>query len=220
MRKRLLLLPLLLLTACGNGPFANPLIQHIDVTFTPGELSLVQGASARVQVSGKVTGSSNVVTGMTVTAADVPNGITVTTSTGAVLISASSSAEPGTYSLPLNVTTFGGSGQGVLAITITAPVTPEYQVAFTPASPSLVQGGSVRLSLVATRAGQPDPSVHVTSVNGALQVTTDPTDPIGFTVSAAATQVPGDYTLQVTTNDGSTTKVTPIIVQVTAASGN
>ena len=220
MKIRILLLPLLLLTACGSGPFSNPLIQHINVTLSPSDLNLVQGGSARVQVSGTLAGSSTVLTGLTVAPLEVPAGLSVTASSGAVTLSASSSAAPGTYSVPLDVTTFGGRGQGLLAVTVSAPVTPSYQVAFSPVSPTLIQGSSVRVSLVATRAGQPEPGVQVISVTGALSVTSDPADPLGFTLTAAPTQVPGDYTMQVTTGDGSVTKVTPLIVQVTAAGGN
>lgn len=209
----LLLTSVLALTACGaaDSPFANPFTTTIDVALSPSTLTLAPGTNSRVQVSGTASGTA--VTGLTIAASDVPDGLSVTSSTGAVTVSASRTVRTGTYSIPLKVSAPGGAGSAQLAVTVQAP---DYTVAFSGSPLNLVVGSSVRVSLTATQNGSNAPLVHVIDVSGALKTTLD-TDPLGFTVSAAGTQTLGTYVLQVTTTDGVTTRVDPLTVNVTEA---
>ncbi|GGR12824.1 hypothetical protein GCM10008957_27210 [Deinococcus ruber] len=210
----LLLGSALALTACGSGPdspFANPFTQSIQVTLNPSSVTLSPGATTQVQVTGTANGSA--VTGLNITAADVPTGLTLTPSTGQITVAASTTLHPGTYAVPLQVTAPGGQGSAQLAITVKAP---DYSVAFSGNPISLAAGSSVRVSLTATQNGANAPLVHVVKVTGALNVTLDQ-DPVGFTVSVPGNQTLGAYVLQVTTSDGITTRVDPLTVNVTEA---
>ena len=108
-----LLLPLLALSlsGCGTGPFANPFIQSIEVTLTPSDLTLKPGATGRVQVSGKLATTGAVVTGLTVRADEIPTGLSVTPSTGSIVVTAQADAQEGTYAVPVSATTTGGRGK-------------------------------------------------------------------------------------------------------------
>lgn len=202
------------LTSCGAGPFANPFVAPISVTLSPASLNLQQGASDRVSVTGTSAGAP--VTGLTIAAQDVPPGLKVVTATGTVIVTATSTAIPGPYSVPLAVTAPGGEGQAVLAVTVT-PAQVDYTVAFSPAAPTLNAGTSVHVSLTGTGSGQGQPRpVSVTAVSGGLPVTLDVNDPQGLTIAPPDTQVPGTYVLQVTTASGHSTRTDPLLVTVTA----
>lgn len=148
-----LLLPgLLLLAGCGSGPFANPFIQAIEVTLTPSALTLPPGETARVQVSGRVAGGGGAVTGLKVTPEEVPAGLTVTPSTGALTVTAREDAEAGAYRIPLTVTAPGGRGEAVLAVTVPGGAAQaDYRLTFTPSPVTLRQGERVRVAVTATR---------------------------------------------------------------------
>ena len=208
----LLLLPGLV-TACGsaNGAFANPFTQQIEVTLSPSTVTLMPGSGTRVQLTGAANGTA--VTGLAVTASDVPDGLVITPSTGAVTVAANSTMKPGTYSIPLSVTAPGGQGSAQLAVSVVAP---DYAVTFTGNPLALTAGASLRVSFTATRDSKPVPQVRVLKVTGAL-ATSVGSDPLGFTVQAAPDQTVGTYTLLVTTTDGTITRVDPLTVNVSAA---
>ncbi|AXH00671.1 hypothetical protein DVJ83_16075 (plasmid) [Deinococcus wulumuqiensis] len=212
-----LLLPLLALSlsGCGTGPFANPFIQSIEVTLTPSDLTLKPGATGRVQVSGKLATTGAVVTGLTVRADEIPTGLSVTPSTGSIVVTAQADAQEGTYAVPVSATTTGGRGQAVLAITVSkATSNASYTAGFVPSPITLEQGASTRVALQATRGGQATTDVRVVAVKGDLTSSVTP-DGLGLTVAASATQQTGAYVLTVTTTDGSDTQTSTIPVTVT-----
>lgn len=214
-----LLLPgLLLLSGCGTGPLANPFIQSIEVTLTPSALTVPLGETARVQVTGRVAGEGGAVTGLTITPKEVPAGLSVTPSTGALTVTTAKDAPAGVYSIPLAVTAPGGRGEAVLAVTVpSAAKQAAYALRFAPSPLTLAQGDQVRVSVSAFRGDQHAEDVYVNKVTGALAVTVDSSDLLGFTVQAAADQAPGSYVLQVTTEDAEgRVQVTPLPVSLTA----
>lgn len=225
MRRRTswLLLPLiasLSLTACGSGAFSNPFVQQINVTLTPSSLELSAGGSGRTTVTGVASGTTATLTGLTVTAHDVPKGLSVTTGTGGVTVTAASDAAPGTYAVALDATQPGGTGSAVLTVTIKQPVSAAgYAVAFSPDDSSIAVGSSLRLAGTAKDTdGNLRTDVHITSIVGALKTSFTASDPLGFTVQTSAGDIAGSYVLLVNTSDGTHTLTTPVTVTVTAAS--
>ncbi|GGS03014.1 putative Ig domain-containing protein [Deinococcus sedimenti] len=202
----------LLLSSCGTGAFSNPFIQPIEVTLNPSAVALAPGSSTRVQVTGKVSGTADAVTGLNITAREVPAELSVTPSTGALTVTVKPGSAPGTYSVPLAITATGGSGTAVLAVTVTPTTRTPYTI--TPITSLTVQPGQQRrVSITPDRAGELATDVRITGITGALNVTRD-TDPLGFTISAAATQTVGTYVMQITTTDGTQTLNTPLTVNV------
>ena len=202
----------LLLSSCGTGAFSDPFTQTIEVTLNPSAVTLTPGNATRVQVTGKVSGTTDAVTGLNITAREIPAELTVTPSTGALTVTARSGAAAGTYSVPLAITTTGGRGSAVLAVTVTPTTRTPYTIKALSAL-TMQPGQQRRISVVPDRGGELATDVHITSVTGALTVTRD-SDPLGFTISTAATQTPGSYVLQVTTSDGTQTVNTPLTVTV------
>ncbi|MFN4249499.1 hypothetical protein [Deinococcus sp.] len=202
----------LLLSSCGTGALSNPFIQTIEVTLNPSAVTLPPGSSTRVQVTGKVSGTADTVTGLNITPREVPAELTVTPSTGALTVAVQSGAAPGTYSVPLAVTAAGGSGTAVLAVTVTPTTRTPYTIKPITAL-TLQPGQQRRVSITPDRAGELATDVRITGLTGALGVTQD-ADPLGFTISAAATQTVGAYVLQITTSDGTQTVTTPLTVNV------
>ena len=207
----------LLLTACGSGAFSNPFVQQINVTLSPSALTLAPGANSRVQVTGVAEGTTTQLTGLNIKASDVPADLTVTPSTGAVTVAAASGAKEGTYSIPLDITTTGGKGQAVLAVTVaTAAATPA-TVNFSPSEVTLNPGQTLPVAALITRSGATVQGARIVSVTGALGVKLDASDPLGFEVSATGAQTLGSYVLQVTTTDSSNrTQVSNLSVTVEA----
>lgn len=219
--RRLLVLPAFaLLTACGSGAFSNPFIQHIDVTLTPNAVTLNPGNTARVNVTGTASGSSTIISGLTVNAHDVPDGFSVVTGTGSATVTASATAAAGTYSVPLDVSATGGKGSAVLTVTVSLPTAAPYTATFTPSPVALEAGKSVRVAGTAQdSAGKMKSDVRILSISGVLPTTFTAADPLGFTVSSATSDTPGNYVLLVTTTDGTNKAVTAVPVTLTAPSG-
>lgn len=218
--KRLLLPMFALLTACGSGPFGNPFTQHIDVTMTPNSLTLTPGSSARVNVSGTASGTTTPITGLAITAHDVPQGLSVVTGTGSVTVTAASTAEVGSYSIPLDVSTTGGKGSAVLPVTISLPTEQAYTLSFTPSPVTLEAGKSIRVAGTAVdSAGKIKTDVRIRSISGVLKTSYAVTDSLGFTISSAPSDTPGSYVLLVTTTDGVNTVTTPVSVTLSVPTG-
>lgn len=215
-----LLLPVLALslTACGSGPFANPFVQPIEITLTPSDLTLRPGSTGRVQVSGKLSTTNEVVTGLNIKAEEVPAGLKVTPSTGSLVVTANPDAMEGTYAIPLTASVSGGRGQAVLAVTVTGSpsTTDTYNVTWNPQEVTLQQGQSTRIALNATRGELPASDVRVASVQSDLSAQVAP-DGLGVIVSASADQLPGSYLSRVVTRTTQTAQVNTIPVTVTEA---
>lgn len=206
----------LLLSSCGTGSFSNPFVQSLGVTLTPSTLTLTPGTTARAGVTALISSTGEAATGLTIKAAEVPPGLTVSGSTGAVTVSAAPDVSPGVYSIPLTVTAPGASGTAQLAVTVPTPTTPGFTVTLDPDPVDVVQGTGMHVALrVTPDAGFTSP-VLVTGVKGNLTTTIDP-DGGGLTVQAAPTAVPGTYVLTVTTQGGTVTRTSSLTVTVTEA---
>jgi hypothetical protein len=206
----------LLLSSCGTGSFSNPFVQSLGVTLTPSTLTLTPGTTARAGVTALISSTGEAATGLTVTASDLPSGLTVSGSTGAVTVSAAKDVSPGVYSIPLTVSAPGARGTAQLAVTVPTPTTPGFTVTLDPDPVAVVQGTGMHVALrVTPEAGFTDPVV-VTEVTGNLKTTIDP-DGGGLTVQAVPSAVPGTYILTVTTQGGTVTHTSALTVTVTEA---
>ncbi len=185
-------------TSCGNGPFSNPFEINISATFNPSTLTTAPGTTSRVQVT--ATAASKSVTSFTMTPHDLPEGFTVTPSTGALAVTTASTVIPGTYAIPVTLNATGGKGEAVLAVDVRA-VRPTVTLSPNPAQ--LTAGQRLHVSATTTTA-----SLTIISITGMLPTVIDE-DGRGFTVISSATSAPGTYALTVTASvDGQTVPTT------------
>ena len=176
-----------------------------SVTISPAAASVAQGGTQQLTATVSVTGGAAQTVSWT--SSGVAQGVTVD---GSGLVSAAANATTGEYTITAT-STADGSKSGTATITVTAAPAVN-SVTVSPASASVVQGGTQQLTATVSVTGGAAQTVSWTSSGVAQGVTVDGSG----LVSAAANATPGDYTITATsTADGS--KSGTATITVTAA---
>lgn len=217
--KRLLLATTALLagtlTGCGQGQFANPFAVQLEVTLTPSALEIAPGELKTATVTAKDAG-------VTVTKFDVtttpPEGITVEANGPVLYVRAAPGTRPGLYPTAVTATVPGGSGRGVLNVTVKAAVAPSYTAALSEDEVTLKQGETRSVSVAFTRDAGYTRTAAITQIEGgeALQASVSGNNTV--VLNAAKDTTPGTYVLTVRTNDGQTERTMNLTVTVEGAS--
>ena len=176
-----------------------------SVTISPAAASVAQGGTQQLTATVSVTGGAAQTVSWT--SSGVAQGVTVD---GSGLVSAAANATTGEYTITAT-STADGSKSGTATITVTAAPAVN-SVTVSPASASVVQGGTQQLTATVSVTGGAAQTVSWTSSGVAQGVTVDGSG----LVSASANATPGDYTITATsTADGS--KSGTATITVTAA---
>ena len=176
-----------------------------SVTVSPAAANVAQGGTQQLTATVSVTGAAAQTVNWT--SSGVAQGVTVD---GSGLVSAAANATPGDYTITAT-STADGSKSGTATITVTA-VQAVNSVTVSPASASVMLGGTQQLTATVSVTGGAAQTVNWTSSGVAQGVTVDGSG----LVSAAANATPGDYTITATsTADGS--KSGTATITVTAA---
>lgn len=187
------------LTGCGQGQFANPFAVKLDVTLTPAALTLTPGETKSTTVSAKDEGAN--VTGFDVTAT-APNGLSVRTNGPLVYVTAAADAAPGTYPAVVTASVPGGSGTGILNVTVSPAPVPTYHPTLSETTLTLQQGQAHTISAAFTT--DPGYTRHpiVVDVENGEQLNAKVSGLNSVLLAPSASTVPGTYVLTVVTSDG------------------
>lgn len=212
------------LTHAGSAASATPISDvwqaataDFSVSASPGTLSLVQGTSGSSTITTTVSGGFNSAVSLSISG--LPTGVTASfnptsiaapgSGTSTLTLTASSTATVGTANVTVTATGGGVTHTATIALTITAPVTPDFTVAASPASLSVVQGSSTNNTITTTANGSFNAAVAL-SVSGL---------PSGVTASFSAASIPapgsGSSTLTFTASSTATTGTTNVTVTAT-----
>ncbi|WP_162309371.1 S-layer homology domain-containing protein [Cohnella abietis] len=177
----------------------------ISVSFSQGSASIQQGLYRQIGFT------VNVVEGtpktLNWTSSDVSNKVAVN---GTGLVTVASDAVPGSYTITAT-STFDNSKKATMTITVTAAPAVN-SVTVTPATYSVVQGGSKQLAVMVDAAGGATTNVTWSSSDASNKVAVSGTG----NVTVAANAVPDDYTITATSTFNNSKKGTATIT-VTAA---
>lgn len=230
-RQPLAILLAVLVSACGGGggdggtgPVVQPPSGDFAITLSPTTLSIVQGESGTVTAA--VARSGNFTGAVTLSAENVPTGLTPAFAPNVVAAGATSvtltvgvagTVAPGSYTFLVRAQASGLSDRtGTVSLTVTAK--PAVAMALSAATGSVAQGGSASLTATVTRTnftgavsiavtGAPTGVTPAVSSNGDVHTITlnvGAATPVGthpLTVTASATgvsNVSATYTLTVT----------------------
>jgi hypothetical protein len=187
-------------------------------------LSITAGATASTAVTLTRT---NFTGGVNFTVDNLPSGVTASfapnpapATTSTLTFTATTSAPPTTATVLVRGTSAGLTDVAVpLALTVAAA--PTFSLAATPATLSVVQGGTGSAQLTAARTGGFAGTIAYTSAVTPTGLTSALTGTAGdtptLTITPAATLAPGNYTITVTGMSGTITQQTAVTVTVTAA---
>lgn len=210
-----------------TGPGPTP---TIALAVNPGSATVVQGGNAATTVT--LTRGGGFSGAVTISAEGAPTGVTASVgapqgsgvvTTASVTITVGEAAAAGTHTIVLR-----GVGPGVAAATVNFQLTitelPNYTLAVTPATVTLVQGGSRNdIAVAITRTNftgavtlalqGPVPAGVTASFTPAAPTATSAS--LAVTVGAATT--PGTYQLQVAGTGSPGARTTPLTLTVTQA---
>lgn len=229
-----ILLVMSLLQGCGStSPSHEDDDNHgaIVLSLSRSSATLPQGGTVAIQAT--LTREGGFGGAVSFSASGAPSGVvasiaaastTGTTTTATAVIVAAADAPSGVY--PLTIT---ASGQGVTSATATFTLTiesvtsPNYSLALSPASASVIQGESTNTTVTLLRTGGFDKEVQLSLTNAPAGVTASftPMKVAGSTSAAvirvASSTAPGTYTVYVGgVASGVGDKVTPFVLTVAA----
>ena len=200
---------------------------NFSISASPTSVSLLQGSgtSATSAISTTATSGSGTVS---LAVSGTPAGATATVSptsvaagSGSTLTIGVGTAVPGSYSI--TVTGTEGSSTHSATVTLTVTAVPDFGISSSPASLSIVKGGSGSSTIATTVAAGSAGTVNLTaSVSPAgPTASVSPTSVTAggsstLTVSVATAVAAGSYTVTVTGTEGSKTHSTTVAVTVTA----
>ena len=212
----------------GDGP--NGPSPSIGLAVVPGTATVEQGGSASATVT--LTRAGGYGGAVTITAEGAPAGVTATvgtpqgsgtSSTAGVAIGVGAAVTPGNYPIVLRA-----QGSGVTAATATLQLSvtpaPDFSLAVSPATVSLVQGAArndIEVAITRTNFTGPVTLALTGPVPAGVAATFAPAAPtatsatLSLTVGAAVT--PGSYPLQVAGTGAPGTRTTALTLTVTQA---
>jgi hypothetical protein len=203
-------------------PPSNP---NFTLSASPSSLTVVQGNSGSSTVT--VTPSGGFTGSVTLSASGLPSGVTAsfgtnpTTSTSSVTFTASSTATTGTASVTITGTSGSLTHTTTISLTVNAAPTPNFTLAASPASLTIVQGNSGSSTVTVNPSGGFTGSVTLSASGLPAGVTanfgtnpTTSTSSVTFTASSTATT--GTASVTITGTSGSLTHTTTISLTVNA----
>jgi subtilisin family serine protease len=216
-------------TAFGKTHSATVTVQVVEPDFSvglaPTSLTVGQGKSGVYTVSAPgLAGSTGTAT---LSVSGAPAGTTATLrsaslalgSTTTLTIAATTAAVPGTYQITLTGSAFGKTHTATADLVI---VVPDFSFNVSPASPSVVHGSFVSLTVSAASVGQFSGTITVSAVGVPTGVTASfsrtsisTTGSVTLKLTAASTMAPGTYSLSVKGVSGTITHTVPVTLTVT-----
>lgn len=202
------------LTGCGQGQFANPFAVQLEVTLTPSAIELVPGEVKTATVSVKDAG-------VTLTKFDVsphaPEGITVQANGPVLSIRAAPGTRPGLYPTAVTASVPGGSGRGLLNVTVKESAAPSYTATLSEDEITVKQGEARTVSVAFTRdvGYTQTPTITRIEEGEALNARVSGNNTVILNTTKDTT--PGTYVLTVRTSDGHTERVMNLTVTVEGA---
>lgn len=213
-----------------DGPMGPGPTPTIALAVDPGSATVTQGGNTTTTVT--LTRGGGFSGAVTLSAEGAPTGVTASVgtpqgsgvvSTAAVTVTVGEGVAAGTYTIVLR-----GVGTGVTAATASFQLTitelPNYALAVTPATVSLVQGGSRNdLAIAITRTNFTGAVALVLQgpVPAGVTASFDPASPTAttatMTVTVGAATTPGTYQLQVAGAAAPGARTTPFTLTVTPA---
>jgi len=220
----------------GNPKTVAPRPSDFQLLLTPSSLSLRQGTIANSTIS--VSSVSNFAGIVSLSVSVSPNGLGTSfsvirlilssgvTTTSKLMISVPQTLSAGSYSVSVAGTNGSITHSASLRVTVTAPLTQDFELSSDPSSLSILQGTNANTTLSVSSlnnfAGTVDlatsisPSGLDTSLGtGAATVPPGGTSSSRVTISAPQTTSPGSYNVTLIGTSGSLTRFTIVSVFVT-----
>jgi len=204
------------------------------ISTSPTSLSIVQGSSDTSTVSTTVSGGFN--STIFLSASGLPSGVTAGfappslpppgSGSSTVTLSVASTTAPGTYSISLTGNGGGLTHSTSLSLTVTPASNPDFAVAVSPPSVSIVQGGNGTSTVTTTISGGFNAAIGLSASGLPAGVNAVFNPPILaapgsgssiLTLSADPTTAVGGYTVTVTGTGGGLTRSTSLTLTVTPA---
>jgi len=216
--------------------FAVASTPDFSISASPTSVSVVQGSSGGSTVTTAVSGGFN--NAVSLSASGQPSGVTVSFSpasiaapgsgSSAATFTVASSVATGTY--PITIT---GTGGGVthttsVSLTVTPAATPNFTIAASPTSVSVVQGNSGNSTVSTTVSGGFNSAVALSASGqpSGVTVTFNPTSIAApgsgsstMTMAVASSTATGTYPITVTGNGGGITHTATVSLTVTSSGG-
>jgi hypothetical protein len=232
----------------GVAPNGIELHAVLDIVFNPGtgsdfsvsaaptSLSLTQGGTASDTIS--TTGSGGFNSSVSLSVTGLPAGVTASfsptsiaapgTGSSTLKFTASSTATTGTFNATVTATGGGLTHTTTVVVTVSAATAPNFTLAASPTSVSIVQGTSGSSSISTTVSGGFNSSVSLSASGLPAGVTASfsptsiaapgsGTSTLTFTASATATT--GTATVTITATGGTVTHTASVALTVTATGG-
>jgi uncharacterized membrane protein len=199
---------------------------NFTLAASPASVTVVRGASAASTVA--ITRTAGFANAVAFTATGLPAGVTATFNPGSTtgnstVVTFTAAATAALGPAPVTVSGTGGGLTRSTTIALTVNAAPDFSLAASPASVTVVQGASATSTVTITRTGGFASAVAfmATGLPVGVSATFNPASTTGnstvVTFTAAATATLGPATVTVTGTGGGLTRTAPIALTVNAA---
>jgi uncharacterized membrane protein len=214
----------------------NPSAADFTIAAAPTALSVVQGTSSTSTISTSISGSFN--SAISLSASGLPAGATASFSPSSIAapgsgsstatITTSATTPAGTYTVTVTGSGGGTTHTASITLTVTAATTPDFSIADSPPTLSVVQGASGSSTVTTAVSGGFNAAVAL-SASGLPTGATATFSPSSIaapgsgsstaTISTIASTPAGSYTVTITGTGGGKTHSTSLALTVTSSGG-